>query len=137
MLNDYRLQGPGLINTLVGVLCRFRKKPIAIVCDIEQMLHQFRVTYKNRHYLRILWWENGGTNSLPSEFRMCVHLIRAASSPSCANFGMTHMASDNETEFGTDVANVVRHNFYVDDGLKSVSTISDVVTLIQKSKKMC
>lgn len=68
---------------------------------------------------------------------MCVHLFGAASSPGCANFGMKQMASDNETEFGTDVANFVRHNFYVDDGLKSVSTISDAVTLIQKSKEMC
>lgn len=68
---------------------------------------------------------------------MCVHLFGAASSPGCANFGMKQMASDNETEFGTDVANFVRHNFYVNDGLKSVSTISDAVTLIQKSKEMC
>lgn len=68
---------------------------------------------------------------------MCVHLFGAASSPGCANFGMKQMASDNETEFGTDVANFVRHNFYVDDGLKSLSTISDAVTLIQKRKEMC
>lgn len=68
---------------------------------------------------------------------MCVHLFGAASSPGCANFGMKQMASDNETEFGTDVANFLRHNFFVDDGLKSVSTISDAVTLIQKSKEMC
>lgn len=61
------------------------------------------------------WWENGDTNNLPSEFRMCVHLFGAASSPGCANFGMKQMASDNETEFGTDVANFVRHNFYVDE----------------------
>lgn len=129
-LNDYLLQGPDLTNTLVGVLCRFRNEPIAIVCDIEQMFHQFRVNYEHRNYLRFLWWENGVTNNLPSEFRMCVHLFGVTSSPGCANFGMKQMASDNETEFGTDVANFVRHNFYVDDGLKSVSTISDAVTLI-------
>lgn len=68
---------------------------------------------------------------------MCVHLFGAVSSPGCANFGIKQMASDNETEFETDVANFMRHNFYVDDGLKSVSTTSDAVTLIQKSKEMC
>lgn len=62
-LNDYLLQGPDLTNTLVGVLCRFRKEPIAIVCDIEQMFHQFRVNYEHRNYLRFLWWENGDTNN--------------------------------------------------------------------------
>lgn len=75
-------------------MCRFRKEPIAIVCDIEQMFHQFRVNYENRNYLRFLWWQNGDTNNLPSEFRMGVHLFGAASSPGCANFGMKQMASD-------------------------------------------
>lgn len=82
-----------------------------------------------------LWLENGDTNNLPPEFRMYVHLIGAASSPGCANFGMKQMASENETEFETDVANFVRHNFFVDDGLKFVSTISDAVTLIQKVRR--
>ena len=43
-LNDTLLTGPDLINPLVGVLCRFRKEAVAIICDIERMFYQFSVT---------------------------------------------------------------------------------------------
>ena len=42
-LNDHLLQGPDLMNSLAGILCRFRQKPVAFMCDIEKMFHQFRV----------------------------------------------------------------------------------------------
>ncbi|KAJ8333475.1 hypothetical protein SKAU_G00414830 [Synaphobranchus kaupii] len=42
-LNDHLLTGPDLTNGLTGVLCRFRKHPIAIMCDVEKMFHRFHV----------------------------------------------------------------------------------------------
>ncbi|XP_070203688.1 uncharacterized protein [Littorina saxatilis] len=47
-LNDLLLQGPDLISSLVGVLCRFRKGPVAFACDIEKMYHQFHVSKPHR-----------------------------------------------------------------------------------------
>jgi len=38
-LNDVLMQGPNLTNSLVGVLTRFRRKPIAIVSDVKAMYH--------------------------------------------------------------------------------------------------
>ena len=37
-LNELLLQGPDFINSLCGVLCRFRKEPVAFVCDIYDIL---------------------------------------------------------------------------------------------------
>lgn len=51
-LKDNLLTGPDLTNTLVGVLSRFRKGKIAIMCDVERMFHQFYVAPKDRDYLR-------------------------------------------------------------------------------------
>ncbi|XP_061759534.1 uncharacterized protein LOC133554580 isoform X7 [Nerophis ophidion] len=56
-LNDHLLTGPDLTNTLVGVLCRFRKGPIAFMCDVERMFHQFHVVKEHQDYLRFLWWD--------------------------------------------------------------------------------
>ncbi|XP_068203543.1 uncharacterized protein [Palaemon carinicauda] len=42
-INDELLQGPDLMNNSSGVLCRFRKEPIAISCDVEKMFYQFKV----------------------------------------------------------------------------------------------
>ena len=38
------------------------KEPIAFICDIERMFHQFRVIAKDGNYLRFLWWKNGDWN---------------------------------------------------------------------------
>ena len=35
-LNDHLLSEPDLTNNLVGVLCRFRRYPYAIICDVER-----------------------------------------------------------------------------------------------------
>ncbi|XP_027879371.1 uncharacterized protein LOC114148348 [Xiphophorus couchianus] len=87
-LYDTLLTGPDLINSLIGILLRFRKEAVAIICDIERMFHQFYVSSKHRCYLRFLWWEQGDLESEPKEFQMKVHLFGAASSPGCANFGL-------------------------------------------------
>ena len=43
-LNEELLQGPILTNSLLGVLCRFRKESLAVSCDVKSMFHQFYVT---------------------------------------------------------------------------------------------
>lgn len=60
-LNSLLLQGPNLMNNLTGVLCRFRREPIALMCGIEAMFYQVRVLPEDRDLLRFLWWENGDT----------------------------------------------------------------------------
>lgn len=39
-LNNHLLSGPHLTNRLMGVLCKFKKYPYAIACDVEKMFHQ-------------------------------------------------------------------------------------------------
>ena len=41
--NRHLLQGPDLSNSLVDVLCRFKREPVAFTCDIEGMFHQVHV----------------------------------------------------------------------------------------------
>ena len=36
-LNDVLMSGPDLTNNLLGVLLRFRKKPIAVTADIQRL----------------------------------------------------------------------------------------------------
>ena len=136
-LNDTLLQGPDMTNDLLGVLCRFRKEPIAISCDIEKMFYQFYVNEEHRDYLSFFWWDNGDYNTEPSVYRMTVHLFGAVSSPGCANFGMNLVADDGEEQFGKPAADFVRHNFYVDDGLTSVSTEAEGKELVRNTVKLC
>ena len=53
-LNDMLKGGPNLTNSLVGVLCRFRKGPIAFSCDVESMYHRVHVPESDSDLLRFL-----------------------------------------------------------------------------------
>ena len=107
------------------------------MCDVEQMFHQFKVNVEHRDYLRFLWWENEDYDRNPTEYRMNFHLFGASSSPGCANYGLKQTATDNEEEFGSDAANFIRQDFYVDDGLKSVPTAERAIKLIASGKEIC
>ena len=66
-----------------------------------------------------------------------VHLFSAASSLGCANFGLKQIGTDNEAKYGTDVADFLHNNFYVDDGLKCVPSAGTAVNMIKKCQTMC
>ena len=136
-LNDYLLQGPDQMNTLLGILCRFRQESVAFMTDIKSMFHQFIVTEDHRDLLRFLWWEDGDPKKNVVEYRMKVHLFGATSSPGCANFGLKRAADDGENDFGREAASFKLDGFYVDDGLKSVPTVEKAVALIKASKGIC
>ena len=135
-LNDQLLQGPDLINSLVGVLCRFRDGPVAFSCDVEKMFHQFKVSESDQDYLRFLWWKDGELDSPPVDFRMKVHLFGATSSPGCANFGLKRLADDHR-DIGEGAADFLKNDFYVDDGLKAERSVEDAIDLLAKARAIC
>lgn len=74
-LNNQIMQGPDLMNSLVGVVIRFRQERIALAADIEAMFHQVRVVDDVCDALQFLWWPNGDLTKEPKHFCMQVHLF--------------------------------------------------------------
>ena len=64
-LNDCLLTGPDLTNSLVGILMRFRQRPVALTADIKAMFHQVRVRPADKPALRFLW--RGSERQLPPD----------------------------------------------------------------------
>ena len=83
-LKSQLLQGPNLKRSLVGVLRRFRRKPIAFQADIEAMFHQVRDIENNRNFLRFYGGRMETFLQSLHEYQMNVHLFGSISSPSCA-----------------------------------------------------
>ncbi len=135
-LNDYLLQGPDLMNNLIGILLRFRQHSVALICDVEKMFHQFHVCKADRDFLRFLWWRNGDLKEQPQEYSMKVHLFGASSSPGCVNYGLKHLTEGNKDQYplGFDF---VMNNFYVDDGVTSVQTTEDAIQLAREARELC
>ena len=129
-LNDTLLQGPDLMNSLVGVLLRFRQDRIALAGDIEAMFHQVRVVEEDRDALRFLWWPDGHLELEPKVYHMNVHLFGAKSSPSACSYGLKRTAEDGQGKYDNEVISTVNRNFYVDDCLKSVATEEEASQLV-------
>ena len=129
------LQGPNLTNNLLGVLLRFRTENIGIMGDIKSMFHQVRVPKEDRDYLRFFWWPNGDTGKPVTEYRMCVHLFGATSSPACANYALHKAVEDSSGD--QETIDAVFKNFYVDDCLKSLPTTEEAVKFVDEMTTAC
>ncbi len=135
-LNNVLLMGPDLSNSIVGVLLRFRHEPIAITADIEQMFHGFVVREDHRNFLRFLWFKNNGMSESMAEYHMKVHVFGNSPSPAIAIYGLRRAAFYGEAEFGADVRHFIERDFYVDNGLKSLSSINEAIRFLKVTKDM-
>ena len=135
-LNDVILQGPNFLNNLSGVLVRFRKEPVAVIGDIKLMFHQCFVADTDRRFLRFLWWPEGDTTQKPRVYAMKVHLFGGKSSPSVENYCMRKIAEDNEDKFSELAIDTLRRSFYMDDMIRSVSTVEEAKLLIPEMQEL-
>lgn len=68
---------------------------------------------------------------------MTVHLFEAPSSPGFANFALKQAATDGKALFEPDIANFIREDLYVVNGLKSVATVEKSVSGHERNKELC
>lgn len=123
-------------NTLLGVLLRFCREPIAITSDVEQMFYCFVIREDHRDYLRYLWYEDNDINKNIAEYRMKVHVFGNSPSPAVAIYCMRRAAQVGELEHGSDARQFVERQFYVDDGLTSVATPEEAIDLLTRTRKL-
>ena len=55
VLNEYWAKGPDLLNSLLGILIRFRENETAFIGDIKKMYHTARTGVIEQHTHRFLW----------------------------------------------------------------------------------
>ncbi|XP_022795007.1 uncharacterized protein LOC111333648 [Stylophora pistillata] len=127
-LNNKLLIGPDLLNSLVGVLMRFRTGRIGVMADMEQMFHQVKVCEEDRDSLRFLWRDLDETKR-PSDYKMTVHVFGAVDSPCCANYALQGTARDQQRKSTEDAINAVRRNFYMNDLLASKQNCDEATGL--------
>lgn len=135
-LNKVLLSGPDLNNTLLGVLMRFRKEPVAFSADVQQMFYCFEVREDHRGYLRFLWYEDNDPSKGICDYRMMVHVFGNSPSPAVAIYCMRRAAVEGEEEHGHDAKQFVMRHFYVDDGLASTATTEEAVEILTNAQKM-
>ena len=135
-LNSQVCSGPDLTNSLVGVLLRFRRQPVAFMGDVEAMFHQVKVEPQQQDALRFLWWPGGDVTRAPETYKMTVHLFGGTWSPSCCAFALQQAAKDSGSDFHPDTVKAVEQSFYVDDCLQSVATTEEAILQVQELTQM-
>ena len=136
-LNDKLLSGPSLMNTLAGVLLRFRCGSVCLTADIRSMFHQVFVPSEDCDALRFLWKPDVTSDGPPDHYQMVVHIFGAKSSPCCANYCLKRCAYDNTCdEFSESALSTIKRNFYVDDMLKATDSVPEATALLQELVKL-
>ena len=129
-LNKMLLQGPDLLNNLVGVLLRFRQYPVAFSGDIEQMFLQLKVPSEHSDYMRLFWWKNGNLSGKPIQYRLTSHTFGAVSSPSVANFAVKQAACF-ANQYSDAAKDALAHGAYMDDVLCSAPSVEEACETLQ------
>ncbi|GBM70492.1 hypothetical protein AVEN_49570-1 [Araneus ventricosus] len=132
-LNSCLEKGPNLVELIPSILNRFRLGTFGVIADIKKAFLQISIDYKNRDYLRFLWFENGDPDNLMIyRHKRVVFGINA----STFLFGATisyHL--DNVPEHLQEVAKKLKTSMYIDNCVTSLDTIEEVESFIEQSKE--
>ena len=106
-LNDKLLSGPNLLQSLIGIIFRFRQHPIALSADIEAMFLQVAVPNDDSRCLQFLWREDPERRI--EVYQYTSHVFGAKSSPTCANYALHQVVKDNGVN-DTSIVRTVQRN---------------------------
>ncbi|XP_055605011.1 uncharacterized protein LOC129753240 [Uranotaenia lowii] len=125
-LNDYLLPGPPLGTELFGILCRFRKYPVAVGADIVEMFHQVTIREKDRWSQCFLWRRSSDEHT--GIYRMKAMIFGANWSPFLAQFVKNYNAEQHSQDF-PEARDEIINQHYVDDYYRSFLNVETALRI--------
>lgn len=125
-LNDHLLTGPDLIQSLPGVIMKFRQHRVAVTADIAEMFMQVKIREQDRDALRYLWRGEARGDAEVTEYRMTSLIFGATSSPTTAIYVKNANAEEHKHQH-PDAYRAIVNNHYVDDYLQSFPTEEEAI----------
>jgi len=117
-LNESINTGPKLQRELFDVLLRFRKHPVALMCDIAEMYLRIKIAETDKRYFRFLW-RDMDQNRPPDVYEFSRVVFGVNCSPFIAQFVSQEHAKQSADEFPM-AAQTVLESTYMDDCMDSV-----------------
>ena len=133
-LNDYWMKGPDLLNSLFGVILRFRENEIAISADISKMYHRVLIPEKDQHVHRYLW-RNMEAQREPDVYVKTVLTFGDKPAPAMAQTALRKTADEGKS-CCPDAARVLKENTYMDDICDSVHSVEQAIKLTGEIDKV-
>jgi len=129
ILNEYWANGPDLLNSLLGILVRFRENEVAFIGDVKKMYHTVKTTVLDQHTHRFLW------RDMVTDRALDTYVIQRVSFGDKPSATIATMASCKTAEMGSeqylDAAQIVKHNTYMDDIIESTKDLPTAQKLMQ------
>lgn len=120
-LNDYWLKGPDLLNSIFGVILRFREQAVAVSGDISKMYHRVLIPEVDQHIHRFLW-RNMEIDRPPDVYLKTVLTFGDKPAPAMAQIALRKTAEESQNSH-PQAAKVLKDNVYMDDICDSVDTV--------------
>ena len=117
-LNDNVLKGEDLLNSLFGIILRFRAERVTVSADIKGFFHQVYVDEQDKYVFQFWWYEDDEMKK-PKRCLLQVHIFGAKSSPTVCTFVLQHHGEVMKGQISLEVAEAILRAFYVDDFLCS------------------
>ena len=127
-LNSELLAGPDLLNSLLGVLFKFRERAVAVTADIREMFLQVKIIEEDQNAQCFLW-RGMERKKPPRTYKMTSMTFGAKSSPCTATYILRHNAEDYAHSHPRSVEAIKRRH-YVDDYLDSVEDEDEMKQLV-------
>ncbi|XP_063843679.1 uncharacterized protein LOC135090655 [Scylla paramamosain] len=128
VLNNYWAKGPNVMNSLFGLLLRFREGSIAFVGDIAKMFNSIRLSEFDSHVHRFLWRDF--EDRAPDHYALTAVPFGDICSPAIAILAMRQTAEKCKEEF-PEAANVIVQDSYMDDIIHSMNDTEKASQIIK------
>ena len=119
-LNECLAKGPSLLNSLLGILIRFRQNQIAFIGDIKKMFHSIDIPLHDQ-MVHLFLWRDCDTDSKPTTYAMTAVNMGDRPSATIAQIALRKTAESALNRY-PESANIILQNAYMDDIPGSVNT---------------
>ncbi|XP_058817144.1 uncharacterized protein LOC131680446 [Topomyia yanbarensis] len=125
-LNEALMVGPIVQQDLRSIIMRSRKHRVMLIADIRQMYRQVLMDERYTPLQRIVWRP---TPDVPiNTYELKTITYGTASAPFLATRTLLQLANDERAAFA-EAAEVLIHDFYVDDLFSGCNTVAETIAL--------
>ncbi|KAK4297542.1 hypothetical protein Pmani_030053 [Petrolisthes manimaculis] len=128
ILNEYWAKGPNVLNSLFGLLLRFRENPLAIIGDKSKMFNSVRLSEFDSHVYRFLWRDF--EDRAPDHYALTAVPFGDICSPAIAVLAMRQTADKYKDDFPIP-ANIILKDSYMDDIIHSLDDAEETPETMQ------
>ena len=120
-LNEYLAKGPSLLNSLFGILLRWRQKQYGFVGDISKMFHSIEIPHHDQ-MTHLFFWRSGDKEKLPEDSLYAITRVNMGDRPSaCIAQVCLRKAAETDQNDYPEAAEVIKKGTYMDDIVTSTS----------------